>query len=276
MIERTIPPAALRLAVAQAAPTPGDIDANVAAAGTAVRRAAEAGTDLVLFPELFLPGYDLEIIERDPSATMTEDDRRLQPLLDVARDTSTAIVISAALRVGSARRLAALLIDRSGGVTHYAKRHLWGGERRVFEPGDGAVTMSLDGWSLGLGICYEVVRPDFVKSLAARGIHAYLAPSAFVQPAGLRDSRIFHAARARENAIYTVFADMPHSACTAFAGASAVFSPAGEVVEELGRSEIAMLHAVLDPNAPGRESEFLLEPFRPDLPFAGDLRERPL
>lgn len=276
MIERTVPLATLRLALAQAASTPGDIDANVATASTAVHRAAEVGTDLVLFPELFLPGYNLEIIEKDRAATMTEDDRRMQPLIDVARDTSTAIVISAALRVGSARKLAALVIDRSGGVTHYAKRHLWGGEHRVFEPGDGAVTMSLNGWSLGLGICYEVVRPDFVRSLAAKGIHAYLAPSAFVQPAGLPDSRIFHAARARENAIYTVFANMPNSPRTAFAGASAVFSPAGGVVEELGPSEIATLHVALDPNAPARESAFLLEPLDPELPVAHDLRKRPL
>ncbi|WP_336216815.1 carbon-nitrogen hydrolase family protein [Nonomuraea sp. LPB2021202275-12-8] len=276
MTERTIPSAALRLAVAQLAPTPGDIDANVVAAATAVRQASETGTDLVLFPELFLPGYDLKTIEKDPAVTMTEDDPRMQPLVDVARDTSTAVVISAALRVGSARQLTAIVIDRSGRVTHYAKRHLWGDERRLFEPGDEVVMLSLDGWSLGLGICYEVVRPDFVRCLAAQGMHAFLAPSAFVEPAGLRDSRIFHAARARENAIYTVFADMPNSPGTAFTGASAVFSPTGDVVEELGSSEIAMLHAMLDPNAPGRESTFLLEPFDPSLPLSHNLRERPL
>lgn len=276
MTERTIPSASLRVAVAQSAATSGDIEANVVTAATAVDRAADSGTDIVLFPELFLSGYDLDIIENHPRVTVTREDPLLQPLVDVARRTSTAVVISVPLRVGRSRKLAALVIDRSGRVTHYAKRHLWGDERRVFEPGEDMVVLSLDGWSLGLGICYEVIRPDLVRRLAAEGVHAYLAPSAFVEPTGLRDSRIFHSARARENAIYTVFANMPKSEDTAFAGASAVFSPTGNIVAELGASDIGILHASLDPDAPSHASAFLLEPFGADLPLSHHLREQTL
>lgn len=276
MTERTLPSASLRVAVAQSAPMPGDVEANVVTAAAVVERAADSGTDIVVFPELFLSGYDLGIIENHPRVGMTTEDPLLHPLVGVARRTSTAVVISVPLRVGRSRKLAALVIDRSGRVTHYAKRHLWGDERRVFEPGEDIVVLSLDGWSLGLGICYEVVRPDLVRRLAAEGVHAYLAPSAFVEPAGLRDSRIFHAARARENAIYSVFANMPKTEDTAFAGGSAVFDPTGRVIAELGASEIGILHASLDPKAPSRESAFLLEPFGPDLPLSQHLREQVL
>ena len=50
----------LRIALAQANSTVGDLSGNAAAVLEWTRRAAAAGADLVVFPEMMLTGYPVE------------------------------------------------------------------------------------------------------------------------------------------------------------------------------------------------------------------------
>src|ERR1700709_1966337 len=50
----------MRIALAQIDPTVGDIDANAAKVAEWIDRAAAAGAELVIFPELCIPGYPAE------------------------------------------------------------------------------------------------------------------------------------------------------------------------------------------------------------------------
>ena len=52
--------ARLRIALAQVNPTVGDIDGNVAIVRATARRAADAGAQLVAFPEMMITGYPVE------------------------------------------------------------------------------------------------------------------------------------------------------------------------------------------------------------------------
>jgi predicted amidohydrolase len=64
-----------RIALAQVAPRLGDVDANVAIAADAVRRAATEGAALTVLPELALTGYLLQDLV--PEVSMRADDSRL-------------------------------------------------------------------------------------------------------------------------------------------------------------------------------------------------------
>src|ERR1700748_2933568 len=50
----------MRLALAQITPTVGDVDGNTAKIAAWIDRAREAGAELVIFPELCVPGYPAE------------------------------------------------------------------------------------------------------------------------------------------------------------------------------------------------------------------------
>ena len=50
----------MRIALAQIDPTVGDIDGNAAKVADWIGRAREGGADLVIFPELCIPGYPAE------------------------------------------------------------------------------------------------------------------------------------------------------------------------------------------------------------------------
>jgi predicted amidohydrolase len=78
-----------RIALAQVAPRLGDVDANVAIAADAVRRAATEGAALTVLPELALTGYLLQDLV--PDVSMRADDPRLLAIGAEAPDMLVAI-----------------------------------------------------------------------------------------------------------------------------------------------------------------------------------------
>lgn len=77
----------MRIALAQLAPVLGDIEANVAQAVATVSAAAGDGTDLVLFPELFLTGAHVGEVEADLALAL--DDQPLRDLGAAGGDTTS-------------------------------------------------------------------------------------------------------------------------------------------------------------------------------------------
>jgi predicted amidohydrolase len=79
----------LRIALAQLAPRLGDVDANLALSADWLRRAADDGAQLVVFPELALTGYLLQDLV--PEVALRADDPRLAELSRQAPGVMLAI-----------------------------------------------------------------------------------------------------------------------------------------------------------------------------------------
>jgi predicted amidohydrolase len=113
----------LRLALAQIAPSLGDLKANVALHLATARRAAAAGARIVVFPELSLTGYRLQDLVSDVAVRLDRPGP-LAPLLAMSR------------RIG----IVLGLVEESEGHRYYnAAVHLEGGRilrvhRKVYLP----------------------------------------------------------------------------------------------------------------------------------------------
>ncbi len=240
-------PGPLRVAAAQAESVSGDVEANVATAVSLVEAAAAGGARLVVLPELFLTGYD--VAAWTPAHSLTSQDDRLEPLRHVARDRSVAVVVGAAVDRGEDRHTLSVLVVAPDGSTTapYDKQHLFADERVFFDAGDHGASIELDGWELGLGVCYDGCFPEHAAAAAAGGAAAYLCPSAyFVGSEHRRD--LYYAARALDNGIYVVFAGLT-GRCGEwhFNGGSAVYEPEGRALDRVGDAVPALAFADLDP-----------------------------
>ena len=78
----------LPVAAAQAEAVPGDLSANIRTAAGLVREAADQGAGVVVLPETFLTGYDLEVFARPLPALV---DLPLDPLREAANKIATVI-----------------------------------------------------------------------------------------------------------------------------------------------------------------------------------------
>ena len=210
---------------------PGDVEANVARAVSTVEDAAAREVELLVFGELYLPGYHPPTLSRTPGDCDTPpEDARLAPLRDAARRAGVAVLAGASIPEAGQRYIGTLLFDPDGGVRDvYHKQNLCGDdENALFAPGTHGSTIVYKGWRLGLGICYDASFPEHARAAALDGCHAYVTSGAF-NSHHRRD--LYHSARALDNTFYVVFSNGRGGAEPwALTGGSAVYDPQGEAV----------------------------------------------
>jgi predicted amidohydrolase len=229
----------VRATLAQLAPQVRDVSANLSRVQTVVD--ASEDTDLVMFPELFLSGYELG----DAQAVCIDvDGPEVGVLREAARDNDTAIVVGAAERVANGVANSALCISRRGELAGvYRKTHLFGAEAGSYVPGDELLTVELDGRTLGVMICFDVEFPEVARTLALRGADLLVTISANPE-AFRRDHEIFVPARALENGVPHLYVNRVGSQeGISFGGASMAIDPEGIVLSEAGPEDEELLHA---------------------------------
>lgn len=161
-----------RVALVQENATVGDLDGNAALVLARTKEAADAGAQLVIFPEMFLTGYPVEDLALRKSF-IEASQRTLGDLasrLQAAGIADTTVVVGyldsetdGADRLGRPRHSPqnAAGVLRSGEViARYAKHHLpnYGvfDEYRYFVPGTQGCTVEVDGRRVALAICEDL------------------------------------------------------------------------------------------------------------------------
>ncbi|MBA4190911.1 MAG: hypothetical protein C0467_23225 [Planctomycetaceae bacterium] len=109
------------IAVAQTCPVAGDVLANLDEHIRLACRAAEVGARVVVFPELSLIGYELELAV---GLAFSENDHRLSPLLDSATSHGVTMVVSAPVRLGESLYIGAFIVHPHRTTEIYPKHRL--------------------------------------------------------------------------------------------------------------------------------------------------------
>ena len=229
----------MRATLAQLAPQARDVSANLGR----VQKVLESceGTDLLMFPELFLSGYELT----DSRAVSIDlDGPEVGLLCEAARDNGTAIVVGAAERVADGVANSALCISSGGELAGvYRKTHLFGAEAGSYVAGDELVTVELEGRTVGLMICFDVEFPEVARTLALRGADLLVSISANPD-AFRRDHAVFVPARALENGVPHLYVNrVGRQEGISFGGSSMTIDPEGTVLAKAGPTGEELLHA---------------------------------
>lgn len=212
---------------------------------SAAQRAAASGARLLVTPELSLTGYALG----DEVASLAEpaDGPGAQALAKIAERYEIAVLYGYPERAddvagGLERNVynSARLIGGDGvPLANYRKTHLFGGyEQGAFQPGDQTVVQAeLDGFRLGLLICYDVEFPEVVRAHALAGTELLLVPTALMRPYEFVATTLIPT-RAWENQLYLAYTNRygPEGDFT-FAGLSALAAPDGTVRARAGVGE---------------------------------------
>jgi predicted amidohydrolase len=239
-----MPNRSLRVALVQAAPIPGDVVANAAAAAKTIL--AERDARLVVFPELFLSSYDLALLAANADAWIAPRDPRLEPVRRACAETGATAVLGGALRAGDDRFIVAPVIGPGGDVGISYKEHIHGSERGHFRAGDACAPFEVDGWRVAIGICFDAAHPAHAERAAARGADLYAVSALY----GIGEERrvdLHLGARAMDNRVFSVLANYagktgPYTSL----GGSGAWTPTGNVQARVPHAEAAVLAVELD------------------------------
>jgi (R)-amidase len=248
--------------LAQLAPRPRDLSANLARATELV--ASSAAVDVVVFPELFMSGYELG----DPEPLAVElDGPELGELCGVARNAGTAVVIGAAERTAGGTANSAICIDSGGEVAAvYRKAHPFGAERDVYIHGDELVTVELSDRVIGPMICFDMEFPEVARTLARSGADLLVTISANPMEFAL-DHEVFARARALESGLPHVYVNrVGEQDGRSFGGGSVALDETARVLAAAGsEEEERTVDAEIGPPDPGDPRTRYLELLREDL-----------
>jgi NAD+ synthase len=170
----------LSIAMAQIAPTVGDIGGNVAKIRAGRTEAKRLGADLAVFCELVISGYPPEDLVRKPAFQRACRDA-VEELAKLTRDGGPAMIVGAPWKNGGALHNAAFLLD--GGeikATRFKVRLPNYGvfdEPRVFEPGESFPDVTeFRGAKLGLMVCEDMWVEGAGEHLAEQGADFFIVP----------------------------------------------------------------------------------------------------
>ncbi len=234
--------AKVKLALWQAPPTNGRIEAAFSALCTQLRAAAAAGAKLLVVPELILPGYNRPDLHATLAQTIDGD--WITRLRAEAAKAGCGICLGWAERDGDTVYNAATTIGPDGAILgHYRKIQLYGPmEQASFAFGDRLCPVFLlEGRPTAMLVCYDIEFPQHARALAQAGAGLILVPTA--NPAGFDHvQRLFVPARAAENDAVVAYANQAGTEDgLTFGGLSVIAGPDGAPLAMAGPCGEALL-----------------------------------
>ena len=244
------------IAVLQHIPAPDNVAAALQRLRTSAEQAAAEGCELMLVPECSITGYN------QPFATMQQvalesNGETTEAIAAICREHKIAIAYGFAERGTASEKgereyfNCVQVIDADGKIAaSYRKTHLWGElDRTLFSAGDSlSPVVEINGWKIGLLICYDIEFPETARALALAGAELILVPTGLMQPWRDVAERLVPV-RAYENQLYIAYCNY----CGAeddliYEGRSCIAGPDGADLDRAEKKP-ALLTATLSKDA---------------------------
>ena len=256
----------MRIALAQIL-SGSDPAANLLLVREYTGRAADAGAQLVVFPEATMCRFGV------PLAPIAEpiDGPWANGVRRIATDSGITVIAGMFTPAGDGRVTNTLIAAGPGTPnrpdTHYDKIHLYDAfgftESRTVAPGHEPVVVTVDGVRVGLSICYDIRFPALYTELACRGAQLMVVCASWGSgPGKLEQWTLLARARALDSTSYVAAAgqadpgdSLTGSGAPTGVGGSLVASPLGEVVASAGdRPQLMVADIDVDRVAQARDS----------------------
>ena len=245
----------MRVALAQILAS-DDPSANLELVADHTALAKHQGADVVVFPEATMCrfGVSLKPVAEPLDGPWATEVRRL------AQQNDILIVAGMFTPTDDGRVPNTLLVTGRGVDTSYDKIHLYDAfgfaESDTVAPGSKPTTVTVDGVTLGLAVCYDIRFPELFRALADQGATITLLPASWgAGPGKVEQWQLLVRARAVDATTFVLAADQADPTTQGLdpgkaprgVGHSLAASPFGVTIDELG-GEPGLLVVDVDPD----------------------------
>ncbi|MCU6762664.1 N-carbamoyl-D-amino acid hydrolase [uncultured Roseburia sp.] len=188
------------------------------------KAAAEEGARLICFPEMSFTGFSMNTVKTAESEMET-----VRKMLSISGEYRIAIAFGWAKAAGKKAENHYTVVDGNKVLGDYVKLHpfSYSGEDRWFQKGSDTCLLALDGFVMGLTICYDLRFPELYQELSK-------SADLILVPANWPAARSMHwkcllQARAIENQCYVAGINCQGDiGGLAYSGDSCLFLPDGQ------------------------------------------------
>jgi deaminated glutathione amidase len=245
----------MRVALAQilASDDPG---ANLELVADHTALAKHQGADVVVFPEATMCRFGVSL---KPVAEPLDGPWATE-VRGIAERHGVLIVAGMFTPTDDGRVTNTLLVTGRGVDTSYDKIHLYDAfgfaESDTVAPGSKPTTVTVDGVTLGLAVCYDIRFPELFRALADQGATITLLPASWgAGPGKVEQWQLLVRARAVDATTFVLAADQADPTTQGIdpgkaprgVGHSLAASPFGVTIDELG-GEPGLLIVDVDPD----------------------------
>jgi predicted amidohydrolase len=226
----------------------GEPERNLSTVREMTAEARRRGSEVVVFPELWSTGYDLERVEEYATPT---DEGIFAEVAELAREHSIHIIGSLLAVRGKRYSNTAVIYSPQGQpLAEYSKAHLFKlmEEDKYLVPGEEAPVFDLPWGRSGLALCYDLRFPELFRKYALAGAKIVFLAAEWPYPRLMHWQTLLKA-RAIENQFFMVACNrVGESGDWSFFGRSAIYGPSGELIVGAGEEE-TLLTSVIDLDA---------------------------
>lgn len=231
-------------AAAQISSIRGDVTANLDLHRHVMELAASQGVDVLVFPELSVTGYEMDLAE---SLQALADDNMFAPLLALAREAGMLAYLGMPLKApdyhtGGKPYLGAVILggDRPGA---YAKMHVHDSEADYFQSGTDYSVTPHKGARVGAAICADLTKPSHAAGTVAAGADVYAVGALINADAWDREETLLRG-YAAEHGLPVVFSNYAtKSGPLTPVGMSSIWAPGGQLVAQAETTEECLVIA---------------------------------
>ncbi|MDZ7677757.1 MAG: nitrilase-related carbon-nitrogen hydrolase [Acidimicrobiales bacterium] len=141
-----------------------------------ITAALDDGADVVILPELAIPGYT-EDADHLAAGAETLDGPTVQEWTALAKASGSVVVGGICERGTEGLFNSAITVGPDGVLALYRKLHLFAGEKQIFLPGDqGLPVVDTPHGRIGVCVCYDLRFPEVARVMALRGAEIVASP----------------------------------------------------------------------------------------------------
>lgn len=243
-----------RIAAVAVDTLPGKIDSNLEKIASWAERAAHAGAELVLFPELsltgFIPNHPVgdhdrwlrQALKAGASMAIPLDAPPIRKLAQIAGKCRLLIAAGILEDAGNRLHNTQILVDAGGLVGFWRKMHVPMFEMPFYNGGGTPQVVDTRIGRIGVNICFDAFLPESTRLLAVQNVEIVLFPFAAdpppLSPRGWAEwAEIPLRARCLENAVFGVACNyVGNVECAGisqdFPGGGMILDPWGQIIAE--------------------------------------------
>ncbi len=215
----------MKVSLVQASPKSGNKDENIRIMKKHIKKSK---SDLVVFGELFLTGYEnkdfSELAEPIPGESVNK-------IIEIAKENNCYIVFGMPEKENDKIYNTSVLVHPDGKTDRYRKWFLpnFGifEEKKYFKEGNEINVFETKFGKIGLLTCYDIFFPEICKSYALQGADILICISASPETSRLYFERVMQA-RAVENTCFFFYTNLVGSKVK-FWGGNTIIGPKGDI-----------------------------------------------